>query len=102
MDTLRIYFPGDISLTAIVLDDNIPSLVLGPSEDISESLRGMHWNQRINIQYLFRNEESVQEQIQEISLGRLMHIIGTDYRASGPPKIYSVNSVDGLFNGLGE
>lgn len=106
--TLDIYHPEGYVLRASTKESiNMASLVSLLKADnydneemikMAESLRGMPRNKRINIQYTMRDCRPVDEEVEEISVGELMKIIGTDYIACKPPKIYFCNSVEDMFD----
>jgi len=103
MYILHIHYPEGHYLSASMSNNlNIPSIVCGPTEEMAESLRELHWNRRINVQYKFVEGRPVERDVEEISVGDLFRRIGFDYAARGPQEIYYVNSIEGLFDGISE
>ncbi len=102
MDRINIYLQDGYVLDAKVYakHEKRNSFIFGDSEKISTSLKKMPYNQIVSLKYYIRNNNAVKEEPIKISVGKLMEIIGRDYIALGPPQIYFVNSIDGLFDGL--
>jgi hypothetical protein len=90
MELLKIILPKGDVLTAMVCDGNIPNIVFSSGLKTTESLREMPWNSKVTVKYSNGQQK-------ELAVGDLMHIIGSDYLAREPPKVYRVNSIDELF-----
>ena len=76
----------------------MPAVVHGVSQEIAESLRESHWNERVKVQYKYVNNNQVEREVEDISIGRLMSIIWPHYIARGSPEIYQVDSIEDLFD----
>ena len=60
----------------------------------------MHYNKRVSINCYIRNNKNIKEELIEISIGKLMKIVGVDYFASGPPRMYFHESINDLLDSL--
>jgi len=99
VDGLYIQLPDENILEAHIRD-RINTFVLGTSREIIESLRKMHYNQRVLIKYYIKNDKEVEHEIEEISVGKLFELIGTDYLSCNQSKIHFHESIDDLISDL--
>ncbi len=102
MDRFNIYLQdGNVLDAKVYTNEPRNSFIFGASEEISRSLRKMHYNQMVSLIYYIKNDKKVKKEPIEISVGRLMKLVGVDYIACGEPKIYFYNSLEDLIDGLG-